>query len=376
MAKINTKHKKHLKGFARQLIAAFLLINLSLTVYGFYTQFTEPEKHVAFASPDNLGSTEERTKTSPTLTSPQPSNSPLGTLNTVGGQTGLQGFYFTGGQHPDAPPDYEYPGVDIAGSTAYFLMDFFKYLMSGIAIIMIVVIAIKLVVGGSSEETATKAKKGLGVAIVGLILIQLADVIVKKIFFGDQGQVLEDLTSAKEFASEGTSQIRGIVGFVEILLGAIAVLVIIINGIRIMVSGGEEEGRKKAIKNIGYAAGGLVLVGLSELIVKGFIFPNQGSELPSIGVGKSIFVMITNFISGFIAVIAFVMLLYAGYLYVVAGSEENSKEKVKKLITGAVIGLVVALGAYAITNTLIKFEEPNEYKASETLPSTTGSTQP
>lgn len=319
--------KNKILKFVANLIAAFLLINLALTVYNLTT---DQAALAAFVTP-------------------------MSDVQSIGGQTGLNNFQI--GQHPDAPVDYQYKGVGVLGSTAYFLMDLFKYLMSGIALIMITVIAIKLIAGGSSEETTTKAKKGLGVAVAGLVIIQLADVAVKKIFFGEHGEVLEDKTTAELFATEGKEEIRGIIGFVELALGAIAVLVIIINGVRIMASGTEEENRKKGLKNVAYAAGGLVLILLSELIVKGFVFPEQGSKMPSIGIGVSLFVIISNFIAGFIAVIAFVMLLYAGYIYVIAGGEDTSREKVKKLLLGAAIGILLALGAYAITNTLITFDE-------------------
>ena len=374
---------KRIGKIVKSIIAAFLLINLGLTAYGFYMEgvpaFADDDDFGLGASapgstdtsggggdvyPDKPGSTLGGDNKAPPKTAPAPSfHKPIDDLQKIGEDTGLPSFYFEGGQHSEAPVDYEYKGVGTIGSTAYFLMDLFKYLMSGVAIIMIVIISIKLITGGSNEETATKSKKGLGIAIAGLIVIQLADIMVKKVFFGEHGEVLEDKSSAELFAREGAEEIRGIVGFVQIALGAISVLVIIINGIRIMISGGEEEARKKGLKNIGYAAGGLILVLMSELIIRGFIMPEYGEKLPSIEVGKRIFAMATNFISGFVALIAFVMLVYAGYTYVVAGSDESSREKVKKMITGGVIGLILAMGAYAITNTLIKFEEPDEYQA-------------
>jgi hypothetical protein len=313
--------KEKFKKLAKGLILTFLFINLALTIAPLCTAATD--------------------------------------LDTIGGQTGLPSM--TVGQHPESPVDYKYEGVGTLGSTAYFLMDLFKFLLSGIAVLVIISMGVRMIASGSNEEEVKKVQKGLGIAIAGLILIQLADVLVKKVFFGEYGEVLEDKTSAEEFATEGTAELRGIIGMIQTALGAIAMLVIIINGIKIMVSGGEEENRKKALKNVGVAAGGLVVVLLSEVIVKGFVFPEYGEVLPHPGIAKGLFVMVTNFISGFLATISFVMLLVAGYMYVVSGGEEQGREKVKKLILGAVIGLIIALGAYAIANTLITFQEENEY---------------
>ena len=68
--------------------------------------------------------------------------------------------------------------------------------------------------------------------------------------------------------------------------------------------------------------------------------------------------MITNYISGFIALAAFLSLFYAGYLYVVSAGKDEATEKVKKLFTAALIALVLAAGAFAAVNTLVKFEKP------------------
>lgn len=321
--------KTNFKKLAKGLILTFLFINLALTIAPLCGAAADP----CIGNPNSL--------------------------SCIGNQTGLPPF--TVGQHPESPVDYEYEGTGALGSTAYFLMDLFKFLMSGIAVVVIIGMGVKMIASGSNEEEVKKIKNGLGIAIAGLILIQFADIIVKKVFFGEYGEFLEDKTSAEEFAKEGTAELRGIIGWVQTGLGAVAMLVIIVNGIKIMVSGGEEENRKKALKNIGIAAGGLVVVLLSELIVKGFVFPEYGKELPSTEVAKGLFVMVTNFISGFLAVISFVMLLVAGYMYVVSGGEETGREKVKKLIFGAIIGLIIALGAFAIANTLITFQEKDEY---------------
>ncbi|HLD34689.1 MAG TPA: hypothetical protein VJB62_02395, partial [Patescibacteria group bacterium] len=134
-------------------------------------------------------------------------------LMNIGGQTGLPSFEF--GQHPESPVDYEYTGTGALGSTAYFLMDLFKFLMSGIAVVVIIGMGVKMIASGSNEEEVKKIKTGLGVAIAGLILIQFADIIVKKVFFGEYGEFLEDKTSAEEFAKEGTAELRGIIGWVQ-----------------------------------------------------------------------------------------------------------------------------------------------------------------
>jgi len=52
---------------------------------------------------------------------------------------------------------------------------------------------------------------------------------------------------------------------------------------------------------------------------------------------------------GFLGVIFLLLMIYAGYLWMMARGNQAEVDKAKKLIESAVIGLVVVLGAYAIT---------------------------
>lgn len=275
---------------------------------------------------------------------------------------------FEVGQHPDAPPDYAQPGVGQVTSPIYFAIDLFRYAISGIAMLIIIISALKLV-SVSSDEDAGKVKNNLVFAIVGFLVIQLANVIVKEMFFGETGDALEDAASAEIYAEQSLELIRGIVGFAEIFLGAVAVLVIVIRGFMLITNPGDEEGITKARNHILYALGALALVGLSEIVIRGVIFPKAGEALPDIERGKQIIIMITNFMASFISIIAFLMLFYAGYKFVVSGGEEEQKDKIKKVFISALIALLLALGAFAAVNTLVEFKPPDDTFSNET-PST------
>ncbi len=54
-----------------------------------------------------------------------------------------------------------------------------------------------------------------------------------------------------------------------------------------------------------------------------------------------------------VGLIFLVLMVYAGYLWMTARGEESQIEKAKNIITAALIGLVVVLGAYAITTLVI-----------------------
>lgn len=324
-----------MKKFIKQLAVVFILMNLGLTLQMAIVSAQTPQ-----SPPD------------------QPSTySPLEYLEIIGDKTKLPN-YTSEGVHPDTAAEVK-PGVAAVTSPIYFALDMFRYVISTIAFVVIIIAAVKLVSTANDEE-AGKAKKSLLIGIIGLLLVQLADIAVKKTFFGEQGEAFQDIATAKLYAEETTSQIRGIIGFLEIFLGSIAVLVIIIKAFQLITSGGNEEEIGKTKKHIIYAAVGLVVVGLSEVIVRGFIFPDGGEKLPDVNVGKKLIISITNYLAGFIAIFAFIMLFYGGYRYVVSGGEDEVKEKVKKTIYGAVIALILALGAFAIVNTVLQIGNEEE----------------
>lgn len=70
-----------------------------------------------------------------------------------------------------------------------------------------------------------------------------------------------------------------------------------------------------------------------------------GSDKPVEIVGK-----IIQFLLSFLGVLFLVLLIYGGYLWMMDRGEEALAKKAKDIIKNAIIGLIIVLGAYAITN--------------------------
>ncbi len=67
-------------------------------------------------------------------------------------------------------------------------------------------------------------------------------------------------------------------------------------------------------------------------------------------------VIIGNFIKaalGFVSVIFFALIIYGGFLWMVARGNEQQIEKAKSLLTSATIGIVIIAGGYALTSTIV-----------------------
>lgn len=57
-------------------------------------------------------------------------------------------------------------------------------------------------------------------------------------------------------------------------------------------------------------------------------------------------------ILAFVGVLFLILMIYGGYIWMMARGNEQETEKAKKIIQNALIGIVVVLAAYAITYTI------------------------
>ncbi|MFH1170964.1 MAG: pilin [bacterium] len=78
----------------------------------------------------------------------------------------------------------------------------------------------------------------------------------------------------------------------------------------------------------------------------------------SIGLGtsdlKSTVINIINWILGLLGIIAVIMILYAGFQWMTAGGNEDKVGSAKKIISAAIVGLIIILLSWAIVNFVLK----------------------
>lgn len=274
-----------------------------------------------------------------------------GILNTINKEAKLPSFTDT--VHRDAPSA---AGVRTISSIIFYILDFVKYLVGGIVVFFIVIGAIQIIVqGGDVEEIYKKQKNNILWSVVGLFLIMISDGVIKNVFYGERGEFLQDEASAKLFAQQGANTLRGIYTTAEVIVGAVAVLFIIFHAVRMIAVSQTEDEVGKSRKAIAYAAVGLAVIGISELVVKGILFKDQGSTL-GVGEFQLLFIGITNFIASFIGILSLIMFIYAGITMVFNAGNEDAVGKAKNIMTNTIIGILLALAAFAFTNTLIQFK--------------------
>lgn len=68
---------------------------------------------------------------------------------------------------------------------------------------------------------------------------------------------------------------------------------------------------------------------------------------------RGIVLTIVNFFLTFLGLLAVVMVIYGGFLYVSSAGEEENVTKAKKILMYAVIGIVLIVVSFALVNTLL-----------------------
>lgn len=277
-------------------------------------------------------------------------------------ETGLQKFE----GRPHGLSSVE-PGADIITTVIFTMVDFAKYILGTLAILYIVIGGIRLIAAGKKiDEVSEKQKENLKYIIYGLFLAILADAVVQQIFFGEYGECIASATNAEACAEAGSKQIQGIANFISYFLASLAVLIIVISGFRLVTSAGNEETIKKQKTRIAVAIIGLIVVAVSRLVVEGIFFPAAGSKPIDVNQAKMLVAQITNFAASFIATLSIIFLFYGGYRYVASFGNDEATGKAKKIIIGAIIGILIALAAFGFVRTFVTLQ-PRELTPEEQI---------
>lgn len=252
----------------------------------------------------------------------------------------------------------------------YGIVGNMKYILGTLAVLFIILSAIKLIIMGDNEETVTKQKTAIVFGIVGLALVMMADEFAQVLsvacvpgeincarggFLSDPGNMIQQAGLFKQ----GT---RILITFVKYIAGGFAVIMIVRNGIRLVALAGKDETVELDKKNLVLTSVGLVIIALSSTVIDKVLYVVDITKYPSatgvesaINPGRGIeeMVGITNFVVNIVAPAAILVLIAGAVMYATAGGNEEQTGKAKRLILLAVVGMVLIYGAFAIISTVV-----------------------
>lgn len=258
------------------------------------------------------------------------------------------------------------------------IFSYLKTLIGAFTILFIFFAGAQMVMAGGSDEKIEKEKKYLMHVITAFVTILMLDAMIFGFIYptasdgtnspecvefmknvvengGDLTNAPAECRSATQLGLAGSEQILGIVRFFETLVGAIAIFFIVYSGISIIASMGNEEIIKKHRTTLLWSLAGLAIVILANTLVTKFFFvvnPTTGQASVETSTGIYAIAGMTNFIAGFVGVFAVISIIVAGLIWVSNFGNDEIAGKAKKVILSAIVGIVLAISAYAIVNTI------------------------
>ncbi|MBU0727183.1 pilin [Patescibacteria group bacterium] len=262
---------------------------------------------------------------------------------------------------------YQYSGERQLRDTVQGVVRVIRNLIASLAVIWIVISGIRMVTAQGEESVITEQKRSIIYAVIGLVSILLIERLIDILYGtpgtyvgtygGDYVNVFEPGATEARFSAE----IYGVVNFIKAVIASIAILMIVISGVKTIMAQGEEEAITKQRKVFLWVIIGLILFAIDQTIVDNFFaIPVQQQEgvIQASNVTAIINTIgkILQFLLGFVGLIALGMLIYGAGTMIANYGNDEMVQKAKKIIKNALIGIIVIISAYTLVATLIVFK--------------------
>ncbi len=233
-----------------------------------------------------------------------------------------------------------------------------KNFFIAIAVIFLIIGVIRLLFSSNDEEDTKKWRKSIIWISVGIFVMQIA--------FSVWNTLMLKSSAATIGSSLGwefwVNIFSPIVNLLQ-MLAAFGFLAMAVWAFFIRVSAaGDEERVKKSNNTIIYAIIGLLLIKIPYMIVRAFYgrpgCENSAGGFISVGTcdikevdlagGIGIVGKLFTFFNTFLSVICVILIIYAGWLVLISGGEEEKLKKAKSTVLYIVLGFIVLVASHAI----------------------------
>ncbi len=277
--------------------------------------------------------------------------------------TGLDPFIPTNGDGVRDDTGNITLGHLILGEAVSSVTKVIKALLGAIAIAWIVWNAIVLITAEGSDERVEDGKRGVTWGALGLMFALMADTVILDVLYGGRGfeaaTALDDSESINNSIEAGTQLTLDMLQWLKglIIIGAVGFT--IYSGIRMISALGNEEEITSQRTTFLWIGLGIIIILLNDVIIREVLYPRiLGDDFavtyaPDSVRGISEAVALIRYFLQFMALIAFLAFLYGGGKMVTSFGNDEQVEDGKKILYGAIIGIVVVLMSFVIVSTFV-----------------------
>jgi hypothetical protein len=210
----------------------------------------------------------------------------------------------------------------------------------------------------SASEQVEKQKMNVLYTVIGLVVFGLSADFIYNYFFINEGSYVVvgegSEAAAIKVALDFGKRIQELLNLFLSFSGAGAILMLVIAGMRIILTPGNEEEMGHQKKIVMYTAIGIVIIGLANTLVNQIVFPDGGYSSINISALEIQLRGLSNYLLGFLGIILFVVFIISGVVMVANFGNDEVISQAKSAMKNAVIGSFVVFSAYTIVATLIR----------------------
>lgn len=233
-----------------------------------------------------------------------------------------------------------------------------KIVVSGFALIYMVMIGVYLIIGNDSEEVVKKQKKQIFYAFIAFLFLNIPS-LVYQIFVPDQASQWS-VTGVNDWKDHRSSIfwntsgfdgiIGGIIGFLRVFVYGAAILMFTWWIFQLLVSGWDDEKRKLAKNRIVYGSIALIFMAFVDLWGSLIAMGDFAKYIPS--VWRQVFNLALYFAGPFVIF----MLMYGAYFYITSAGDEERAKKGKSIVINTLIATLILIAALSFLTELVKFQ--------------------
>ena len=244
--------------------------------------------------------------------------------------------------------------IEVSKSLWFRLLSGAKLIVSGFALIYLVLIWAYMIVSSDNEERIKSQRKQIIYALIGFLFLNIPWAIYQVFFVpegsrGSIGDIPTDNVVVNIFINSTNFKgiFWGIVSFFEIFIFWLAIVSFTWWLFRLIMSWGDEEKQKMAKNRIIYGTLGLVFLGFVKvwgtIIAKwdfGWEFATVGNKF----LGLALY---------FAAPVALFFIIMAAYYYITSAGDEERTKKAKSILTNTLIASLILLATYSFFSDIV-----------------------
>lgn len=241
------------------------------------------------------------------------------------------------------------PGVGSSDIPTFIqgLIRFLRSIVTIVGVLAIVVAGFYLLLSFGNDSSKDTAKKIILYTLIGILVVNLAEAIVSLFVGLGDGNIQSDLPQ------KVCSIMVQAVSYVALL----ATLAIVVAGFYLLLGFGSEDSKSTAQRIIVYAIAGILVITFAAAIVN-FAFMlsggSAGSTCIASGSGsgdlRSLLIGMMNFALGFLALLAVIAIVVAGFMLVLSFGSEEARDRAKRIVLYTILGLLAVFFARMIVS--------------------------